>query len=116
MTKKFKAFRFDPELYEKFKKLAQDNNLMITEALEKFMKACVEIGAPTFPEPASHKREVETEARVLLAWLCKGEFWYHLGNEEDEYSVEGRLLQLLPRIEDDALRNEIENRLKFKKR
>jgi hypothetical protein len=114
MTKKLKAFRFDPELYEKFKKVAQNNSLMVTEAFEKFMRACVEVGAVTFPEPAARKGEAETEARVLLAWLRHGEFWYHLGNEDDEYSVPGRLLQLLPRIEDDSLRNEIENELKKK--
>jgi hypothetical protein len=38
-----------------------------------------------------------------------------LNKEDDEYSVPGRLLQLLPRIEDDALRNEIENELKKKR-
>ena len=114
MTKKLKAFRFDPELYKKFKKVAQNNSLMVTEAFEKFMRACVEVGAVRFPEPATRKGEVETEGRVLLAWLRQGEFRYHLGNEDDEYSVPGRLLQLLPRIEDDALRNKIENELKKK--
>lgn len=110
-----KAFRFDPELYERFKRVAQNYSLMVTEAFEKFMRACVEVGAVRFPEPAARKGEAETEGRVLLAWLRQGEFWYHLGNEDDEYSVLGRLLQLLPRIEDDALRNEIENELKKKR-
>jgi hypothetical protein len=115
VTKTFKAFRFDPDLYAKFKEIAHSSNLMVTEAFEKFMRACVGIGAVRFPEPAAPKREAETEARVLLAWLRQGEFWYHLGNEDDEYSVPGRLLQLLPRIEDDSLRNEIENELKKKR-
>lgn len=51
VTKKFKAFRFDPELYEKFKEVTQNSNLMVTEAFEKFMRACVEIGAVKFPDP-----------------------------------------------------------------
>ena len=114
MTKKFKAFRFDPDLYEKFKTLAQNNNLMITEALEKFMSACIETGAVTFPESAARKREVEAEARVLLTWLHRGQHWYHLNDEENQCSVSGRLLQLLPRIDDDSLRNEVENELKRK--
>lgn len=115
MTKKFKAFRFDPELYEKFKEVTQNSNLMVTEAFEKFMRACVEIGAVKFPESATRKREAETEARVLLAWRRKGRLLYKLGNEENPHSVSGRLLQLLPRIEDDSLRNEIENELKKKR-
>lgn len=115
MTKKFKAFRFDPDLYEKFKTLTQNSNLMVTDALEKFMKACVDAGAVTFPESSARKREVEAEARVLLTWLRRKQQWYHLNNEEDPYSVTGRLLQLLPRIDDEALRNEIENELKRKR-
>jgi hypothetical protein len=79
------------------------------------MRACVEVGAVRFSEPATRKGEAETEGRVLLAWLRQGEFWYHLGNEDDEYSVPGRLLQLVPKIEDDALRNKIENELKKKR-
>jgi hypothetical protein len=62
-----------------------------------------------------YKRECSATLAVLVAWLRQGEFWYHLGNEDDEYSVPGRLLQLLPRIEDDSLRNEIENELKKKR-
>ena len=81
---------------------------MVTEAFEKFMRACVEIGEVKFPEVATPKREAETEARVLLAWLHRRKVWYHLNNEDDPYSVLGRLLQLLPRIEDDALRNDVE--------
>jgi hypothetical protein len=114
MTKTFKAFRFDPDLYTKFKEIAHSSNMMMTEAFEKFMKACVEIGAVKFPEAQSHRRDVETEARVLLTWLRKRQFCYHLNNEEDQYSVPGRLLQLLPRIEDETLRKEVEDELKKK--
>lgn len=50
MTKQLKAFRFDPDLYEKFKAAAESSNLLVTEAFEKFMQACVEFGAVKFPE------------------------------------------------------------------
>jgi hypothetical protein len=114
MTKTLKAFRFDPELYAKFKEIARASSMMVTEAFEKFMRACVVMGAVKFPEPAASKRDVETEARVLLTWLRKRQFEYHLNNEEDPYSVPGRLLQLLPRIEDETLRKEVEDELKKK--
>ncbi|MCJ7560475.1 hypothetical protein MUO79_07635 [Candidatus Bathyarchaeota archaeon] len=112
MTKKFKGFRFSPDLYEEFKALAQNSGLMVTEAFEKFMRACVEVGAVKFPESPAHKREVEAEARVLLTWLRRKKEWYQLDNEEKSFSVQGRLLHLLPRIEDDELRNEVETELK----
>ena len=112
MTKKLKAFRFDPELYEKFKTSAQKSHLMVTEAFEKFMCACVELGAGKFPESTAGKRDAETETRVLLTWLRRGQRWYNLNNEEDPYSITGRLLQLLPRIGDDSLRSDVEAELK----
>jgi hypothetical protein len=103
------GFRFDPELYAKFKELAKNNSLMVTEALEKFMRACLQVGAVKFPEPVG---DVEAEARVLLAWWRKGAHWAHLDSGDEEQSVPGRLLQLLPKIQDDSLRKEIEEELK----
>ena len=111
LVKQFKSFRFDPDLYAKFKELAQNNGLMVTEAFEKFMKTCVESKALAF-SVAAPKSAMEAEARVLLAWLRKGEYWYTLGNNEDEYSVTGRLLQLLSVVEDASLKAEIEEELK----
>lgn len=107
MVKAFKGFRFDPELYVKFKELAAQNSLGVTEAFERFMRACVENGAIVFPESV----DCEAEARVLLAWLRKGTYWYGVYDEE-EVSVIGRLLQMLSKVEDDSLKNEIEEELK----
>ena len=107
MVKTFKGFRFDPELYAKFKGLAAQSSLGVTEAFERFMRVCVENGAITFPEPV----DFEAEARVLLAWLRKGDYWYGVYDAE-EISVTGRLLQLLSKVEDDTLKKEIEEELK----
>lgn len=111
MVKQFKSFRFDPNLYAQFKELAQNNGFMVTEAFESFMKTCVEGNALEF-SVAAPKSAMEAEARVLLAWLRKGEYWYTLGNDEDEYSVTGRLLQLLSVVEDSVLKAEMEEELK----
>ena len=70
VPKTFKAFRFDPELHVELKELAAGSGLMVTEAFEKSMEACVSAESITFP--AVDRREVEAEARVLLAWLGKG--------------------------------------------
>jgi hypothetical protein len=56
---------------------------------------------------------VEAEARVMLAWLKEGKYWVNLGGGE-ETSTRGRLLQLLPKVEDAELRKEIEETLKKK--
>lgn len=112
MTKTFKAFRFDPTLYAKFKELAVSNNLMVTEAFEKFMRISVETGAITWPEPAApkHQTRLEAEARVLLEWLKNNKFWY--SDEGKEVSVPARLLKLLSQIQNDELKQEIEDQLK----
>jgi len=111
MTKVFRGFRFDPELYAEFKELAARCNFGVTEAFERFMKACVKIQEIKFPEPAYSVRDVETEARILLAWLSKKKYWYNI-NSETEVHIPGRLLQLLPRIEDESLREKVEEQLK----
>lgn len=113
LVKTFKSFRFDPELYGKFKELTSKSGLMVTEAFEKFMAACIESGAIIFPEPVDQRRGVEAEARVLLAWLKRDEFWYRLDNGK-ELSVVGRLLTLLSRIQDEKLHQGIEDELKKK--
>lgn len=107
MVKAFKGFRFDPELYARFKRLAAENGLGVTEAFERFMKACVENGVVRFPGSV----DCEAEARVLLAWLRKGEYWYGI-HEAEEISVPGRLLQMLSKVKDDSLKSEIEEELK----
>jgi hypothetical protein len=51
--------------------------------------------------------------RVMLAWLKEGKYWVNLGGKE-ETSTRGRLLQLLPKVENAKLRVEIEESLKKK--
>jgi len=66
LAKAFRAFRFDPELYARFKELVAGSGLTVTEAFERFMEACVSARAVTFP--TGSRQGVEAEARVLLAW------------------------------------------------
>lgn len=47
----------------------------------------------------------------MLAWLKDGKYWVNLGGKA-ETSTRGRLLELLPKIEDTNLRKEIEEKLK----
>ena len=109
MPKVFKAFRFDPELYAGFRGLASSSGFSVTGAFERFMSVCVENHAVIFPERPS-VGDVEAEARILLDWLEKGEYWYHL--EREELSIQGRLLTLLPKIHNMELKKNIEEGLK----
>lgn len=110
MAKAFKAFRFDPELYARFKKLVGESGLTVTEVFERFMETCVSAGAISFP--TASKGGVEAEARVLLEWLRKGKwFWYGPSGEENQ-SVESRLMALITQVQDENLRKEIEETLK----
>ncbi len=108
MPKKFKAFRLNPELYASFKDVASKNGYTATAALEKFMSSAVKFGLVF---PSAKDEAAEAEARVMLAWLKEGKYWVNLGGKE-ETSTRGRLLQLLPKVEDGDLRKDIEETLK----
>jgi len=110
LPKAFKAFRFNPELYSRFKELATENGLRVTEAFEKFMQACVSAGSIRFP--TADRRGTEAEARVLLAWLRKGKLFYYSPKGDEDQSVESRLLALLGQIQDEDLKRQIEEDLK----
>jgi hypothetical protein len=110
MPKARRGFRFNPQIYEPFKELAGKNGYTVTAAFEKFMSDAVKFGL-AFP---SAKTEIwEAEARVMLAWLKQGKYWVNLGDKQ-ETSTRGRLLQLLPKIEDADFRKDIEETLKKK--
>jgi hypothetical protein len=110
LPKVFKAFRFDPQLYTSFKDLASKNGYTATGALEKFMADAVKFGLAF---PSAKNAAAEAEARVMLSWLKEGKYWVNLGGKE-ETSTRGRLLQLLPKVENAELRVEIEENLKKK--
>jgi hypothetical protein len=108
MPKAGKGFRFNPQLYASFKEIASKNGYTVTAALEKFMQTRVEHGL-TFP--ASKSQTAEAEVRIMLTWLKEGKYWANLGDKQ-ETSTTGLLLQLLPKIEDADLREELEKTLK----
>jgi hypothetical protein len=112
MPKVFKAFRFNPELYERFKVLASENGYTVTGTFEKFMSSAVECGL-NFPSASKTSEDAETEARVILALLKKNKYWIRI-DDKKEVSIPGRLLQLLPNVKEPSLRQNIEETLKEK--
>jgi hypothetical protein len=110
LPKPLKSFRFNPQVYSAFKKIASQNGYTATAALEKFMTAALEHGL-IFPS-ATKTEDAEAEAKIMLAWLQQGRYWYNFAAEE--VSVEVRLLQLLPKIVSTNLKLEIEEALKKK--
>jgi hypothetical protein len=111
LPKTFKGFRLNDKLYEDFKVLAANNGYTVTAALEKFMSSAIEFGL-SFPS-AVKVENVEAEARVMLTWLKGGRYWVNLGGGV-ETSTRGRLLLLLPNVEDVDLKKDIEETLKNK--
>ncbi len=111
MPKLLKSFRFNPQLYDNFKQLASKNGYTVTAAFEKFMTSAIDHGL-VFPS-AVKTENAEAEAHIMLSWLKEGRYWVNLGGGE-ETSTRGRLLLLLPNIEDANLRVDIEETLKKK--
>jgi len=112
LGKVLKAFRFDPELYAEFKCVTERSGLMVTEAFEKFMRACVEAGAVKIPDVKRARSRVDAEARVLLTWLRNGQTSYSITSNGEEISMHARLLQMLSQVEDETLQKEIEQELR----
>jgi hypothetical protein len=109
MAKTSKNFRFDPSLYGDFKKVASASGFTVTDAFERFMSGCVEAGKVVFVEKAA--TNYATEARVLVDWLGKGKLFYRSESGE-EINISARLLSLLPKVHDVALKKTIEGILK----
>jgi hypothetical protein len=109
VVKVFKGFRFGSELYGGFKRVASAGGFTVTGAFERFMGLCVEGGVLVFP--ARGVEGFEAEARVLVDWLRKGKRFYR-GEGGEEVNISGRLVWLLTRVHDAALRGEMEEQLK----
>jgi hypothetical protein len=109
MGKMYKGFRFDPELYADFRKLASSGGCTVTGAFERFMKVRVDGGVLVFPE--SGVGSCEVEARVLVDWSRKGRRFYR-GENGEEVNIPGRLLWLLHKVHDVGFKAEMEDELK----
>ena len=109
MGKPYKGFRFQPQLYVDFKKVAFSGGYTVTAAFEKFMSGCVEVNALVFPDRKI--LDFESEAHILVDWLNKGKFFYRTDAGE-EVNIQGRLLWLLLKVQDSVLKKNIEDTLK----
>ncbi len=110
MGKQLKAFRFPPDVYKSFKKVAGEGGYTATAAFTRFMMLCVGWDELVFPEKPCVEC-LEARARVLLDWYKKGKFWYTFETGKN-LAVESRLLELLSKVEDKILRDKIEKILK----
>ena len=109
VSKVFKGFRFEPLLYASFKKIAGAGGCTVTGAFERFMSGCVDAGVLVFPDKGIG--DFEVEARVFVDWLGKGKRFFRAEGGE-EVNIQGRLLWLLPKVQDAALKVMIEEALK----
>ena len=108
MGKRFYGLRFDPLLYDSFKKVAGAAGKTATSAFERFMQGCVEADALVYAEKRTANFEVE--ARVLVDWLMKGKRFYHSENGL-EVNVQGRLFELILKVQDTKLLTQMKEAL-----
>lgn len=109
LAKHLYSIRFRPDLYVGFRKVAKADGYTATAAFERFISDCVEAGRMVFPDLGT--LDLEAEARILIDWLSKGQYFYRT-EDGSEYNIRGRLLGLLPKIHDNSLKNSIEECLK----
>jgi hypothetical protein len=109
MAKVYYGVRFEPSLHSSFKAVAGASGCTVTSAFERFMRSCVEAGSLVFVEKGV--LDFEVEARVLVDWLCKGKCFFR-DQDGEEVNIQGRLLSILPRVQDVVLKREIEETLK----
>ena len=109
VVKVFKGFRFDPAVYDDFRKFASKDGYTVTSALERFMICCVSDGVLVFPKRVTV--DFDVEARVLVDWLSKGKRLYR-DADGGEVNISGRLVWLLGKVLDANLRLRMEEVLK----
>ena len=109
MSKVLRSFRFDSELYAQFAQVCKVGGLTMTGAVERFMRSCVKADRLSYAETGL--ANFETEARVLVDWLGKGKRFYR-GEDGCEVNIQGRLFSLLGKVQDAALKSDMENALK----
>ena len=110
MGKPLKAFRFPPDVYSSFKKVVSKSGYTVTGAFTRFMTLCIDWDELVFPEKTGVEG-LEAKARVLLDWYKRGSFWIAFETGKN-LSVENQLLELLSKVEDKNLRDEIERTMK----
>jgi len=109
LSRVFKGFRVDSDLFEGFSQLAGANKLSVGQALERFMLCCVDCGVLVFPDKGVEG--FEAEARVLVDWLDKGKRLYRDASGK-EINISGRLVWLLGKVSDGSLRLGMEEALR----
>lgn len=83
--------------------------MTVTGAFERFMCGCV--GADRLLYAEGGVADFEVEARVLVDWLVKGKRFYR-GEDGCEVNIQGRLFSLLSKVQDGALKGDLERALK----
>lgn len=100
-----------------FRDICAEGGLRLSQAVERFMELAVAKGLVKELLDAAERgwagqaARNEAKARVLLAWLEKEKYWYS-GESNEELSVEEQLYEMLGRIRDKELLEEIEAALK----
>lgn len=102
---------------DRFREICAEGGLRPSQAVERFMELAVEKGSVKELLDAAERgwadqaARNEVKARVLLAWLEKGKYWYG-GESDEEFSVKGQLYDMLGRIWNKELLERIEAALK----
>ncbi len=115
MPQKQVGWRFDPFLLNEFKDVCRKKGFKPSNCVVKFMEAVVKAKDPSIvlsrivKGDEGEKRAIEVQARVLLARLRAGEYWF------GSHSILVALYNMIPMLEDEGLVREIELELSKKR-
>lgn len=111
------GYRVDGWVLERFRGLCGEEGLRPSQAIERFMRLVTQRGSIRGLFEAAERGWGEqtavndARARVLLDWLRKGQYWFG-GKSGEEFSVQGQLYEMLGKVRDEGLLEEIEEALK----
>lgn len=109
LVKVLRSFRFDREVYGRFVGVCGAGGLTVTGAFMRFMLGCVGAGRVLYVDAGV--ADFELEARVLVDWLVKGKRFYR-GEDGCEVNIQARLFSLISKVQDNALKSDLEKALK----
>jgi hypothetical protein len=109
--------RIESEVWAAYREICSRENLRPSLTIEEFLRLVIETDSALSTLNIMRvvaKGQVggfDAYVRVLLDWFTHDKFWFYVGNQEEQTSVESLLLDSLKTVSNSELRKQIEEAL-----